>query len=228
MRIAIIPARGGSKRIPHKNVKLFCKRPIIAYSIEAARESGLFDEVMVSTDEAEIASLAERLGASVPFLRSEKNSDDHATTADVLIEVLGQYQQKGAYFDQICCIYPCAPFVTAEKLRNALCLWETSEADALVPVVRFSYPPMRGLVIKDDRLAMKWPEYADTRSQDLEPLYHDAGQFYFIKKDALEREKTLLCKGAVPVVVPELEAQDIDGEEDWRVAEWKYKWIKYS
>ena len=177
--ICIITARGGSKRIPKKNIKEFCGKPIIAYSIEAALASKLFDEVMVSTDSEEIAAVARHYGAKVPFMRSEKTSDDFATTADVLREVITEYGKRGQKFDIMCCIYPTAPFVTGDKLRQAYGKFVEAEADMLQPVVAFSFPPQRAFVVRDGLLAYRYPEHANARSQDLESWYHDAGQFYF-------------------------------------------------
>ena len=226
MKIAIITARGGSKRIPRKNIKPFCGKPILAYSIQAAKDSGIFDEVMVSTDDEEIAQIAREYGAEVPFLRSEATSNDYAITADVLKEVVEEYEKRGRSFDQICCIYPTAPFVTGEKLAKAVKLLESNEVDSVVPVVAFSYPPMRGLVIREGIAQMKWPEHHATRSQDLEPMYHDCGQFYVVRTQALLREKTLFCKKTAPLILSELEVQDIDTEVDWELAELKYELLK--
>lgn len=223
--IAIITARGGSKRIPKKNIRDFCGKPVIAYSIEAALESGIFDEVMVSTDSGEIAGIAERYGAKVPFLRSEKTSGDRASTADVLREVIEAYSLQRKEFDMICCIYPTAPFVTAEKLRQAEKILEDAKADALMPVVRFSFPPQRGLIIKDGLVGYKYPEFADTRSQDLEPLYHDCGQFYFCRTDVFLKYHTMIPRGTVPMEMPDAEVQDIDNLSDWELAELKYKML---
>lgn len=222
-KLAVITARGGSKRIPRKNIKDFCGRPILAYSIEAAKDSGLFDEVMVSTDDEEIAAIAESYGAKVPFLRSADSSSDYATTTDVLLEVIGAYQKRGDNYTWLCCIYPTAPFVTAEKLKRAFQKLRESDADALIPVVPFSYPPLRGLVIQENQVSMKWPEYTFTRSQDLETIYHDCGQFYFIRTDALIQEKNMLCRRMIPMIVSEIEVQDIDNETDWELAELKYR-----
>lgn len=222
-KLAIIPARGGSKRIPRKNIKLFCGKPIISYSIEAAISSGLFDEVMVSTDDTEIAEVSRRYGASVPFFRSAKTSDDYAVTADVIDEVVNEYSKRGYEFDYLCCIYPGAPFVTAKRLREAADILIGSTAEALLPVVKFSFPPQRCVIIADNRVKMKWPENLNTRSQDLEPYYHDCGQFYYIKTSAFIREHKLLTDNTVPFIIPEIEVQDIDNEEDWALAEIKYK-----
>ena len=221
--IAIITARGGSKRIPRKNIRDFCGSPIISYSIDAAISSNIFTEVMVSTDDNEIAKIALENGAQVPFYRSSKNSDDYSTTADVLIEVLSEYEKNGLKFDYLCCIYPTAPFVTSEKLKLALKKMINEKAEAIIPVVKFSYPPQRAFIIKDDKLIYKYPENVFKRSQDLESLYHDAGQFYFIKVETFMKNKTLVCKNTIPLIVDELSVQDIDTEEDWKMAELKYK-----
>ena len=156
-KLAIITARGGSKRIPRKNIKPFLGKPIIAYSIEAALQSGIFDTVMVSTDDEEIAEIAKQYGAEVPFLRSAKASNDHATTNDVLLEVLDAYEKIGQSYDFACCLYPTAPFVTARKLQDAFAKLEASDADTLIPVVAFSYPPKRGLLIRNERLVFEYP-----------------------------------------------------------------------
>ncbi len=221
--IAIITARGGSKRIPRKNIKDFLGKPIIAYSIEAAVRSGMFDEVMVSTDDEEIAEIAKTYGANVPFYRSEKTSGDFATTNDVLLEVLEEYEKKGQKFDVGCCIYPTAPFVTAEKLKDAYNKLEESGADTLIPVVSFSYPPKRALVVREGKLVFHYPEFIDSRSQDLEPEYHDIGQFYFFKTEAFKVNKKLMLGDIVPYVVDETEVQDIDNLSDWKIAEIKYR-----
>ncbi len=221
--IAIITARGGSKRIPRKNIKEFLGKPIIAYSIEAALNSGVFDEVMVSTDDEEIAEIARKYGAKVPFMRSEKTSNDFATSADVINEVVEQYASKGVRFDVLCCIYPTAPFITAGKLKEAMSKFSDSSADSLVPVVKFDFPPQRGFIVKDGLVAFKYPEFALARSQDLEPMYHDCGQFYILKTDSFEREMKLVMSKTVPFIIPETEVQDIDNESDWIIAEEKYK-----
>ena len=185
--VAIITARGGSKRIPRKNIKEFCGKPIIAYSIEAALGSGIFDEVMVSTDDVEIADIAKAFGAKVPFFRSEKTSNDFATTADVISEVLEKYEKMGRSFDYACCIYPTAPFVTAEKFKLAMEKLQSEGGDSAMPVVKFSFPPQRCLVINNGSLEYKWPENMNKRSQDLEPFYHDCGQYYVFKVDSFRK-----------------------------------------
>lgn len=223
--IAIITARGNSKRIPRKNIKEFCGKPIMNYSIEAALHSGLFTEVMVSTDDEEIAEIAKRAGAQVPFMRSSATASDYASTDDVILEVLNRYKELGREFETFCCLYPTAPFVTAQKLQKAMKLLE--RADAVMPVVAFSYPPQRCVILNEDgELRMKWPEYAQTRSQDLETYYHDCGQFYFCRtKPVLENGTTDLPHMA-PMIMSELEVQDIDNPEDWALAEMKYKMMQ--
>ena len=223
-RLAIITARGGSKRIPKKNIKDFCGKPIIAYSIEAAMESGLFDEVMVSTDSEEIAETAKQFGAAVPFMRSEKTSDDYATTADVLLEVLEKYRELGKTFDYFCCIYPTAPFVTAEKLIEGMELMETKHPIQVMPVVPFSYPPQRCYVVDDaGTIEFKYKEYMRSRSQDLEKQYHDAGQFYIYDTKKYLSAEGKVSGGIMPIFVSEMQVQDIDNESDWKIAELKFQ-----
>jgi len=224
--IAIIPARGGSKRIPRKNIKHFHGKPIIAYSIEAALGSQAFDEVMVSTDDTEIAEVAKKYGASVPFLRSATTSTDMAMTVPVLLEVLDEYTRQGQNYDFGCCLYPCAPFITPNRLRDCMKLFLDSGADSALPVARFSYPPQRCLVVRGGKAAMLHPENYNVRSQDLEPLYHDAGQFYCFRTASLRRERKLYCANTVPIVLLDTEVQDIDTEDDWLVAEVKYRILK--
>ena len=221
--IAIITARGGSKRIPGKNIKEFLGKPIICYSIEAALTSGIFDEVMVSTDDEQIADIAKKTGAAVPFMRSDKTADDYATTDDVLMEVLETYEKNGRTFDYMACIYPTAPFVTAEKLKSAIGLLKEKDADGVMPVVRFSFPPQRGMVVHDDKLVYRYPENAMKRSQDLETMYHDCGQFYCYNVERYMACRGDLPNGYVPIIVPETEVQDIDNFSDWKLAEMKYK-----
>lgn len=222
-KIAIITARGGSKRIPHKNSKDFCGKPILAYSIEAAQNAGLFDEVMVSTDDHQIAHIARQYGAKVPFYRSERNADDFATTNDVLLEVLATYAERGETFDIACCLYPTAPFVTAKRLQEAVETLVQSDADTLIPVVPFSYPIQRAMVLRDQRLVFEQPQFLDSRSQDLEPHFHDAGQFYVFRTKAFLQQQKLMVGQILPMVLSPLEVQDIDNETDWALAELKYR-----
>lgn len=219
--IAVITARGGSKRIPGKNIKEFCGKPIIQYSIEAALASGLFDVVMVSTDDAQIAEIARSFGAEVPFMRSKETASDYATTNDVLKEVFHKYEKRGQHFDIAVCIYPTAPFVTAQKLKNAVAMMEYEHVDAVTPVVRFSFPPQRAFVIQGGFLQYQFPECEKVRSQDLEPIYHDCGQFYVMKVAHILND--IQSENVLPLIMPELEVQDIDNEEDWKLAEIKYK-----
>lgn len=221
--IAIITARGGSKRIPRKNVKDFLGKPIICYSIEAALSSGIFDEVMVSTDDEEIASIARQAGAKVPFMRSEKTSNDYAATDDVLMEVLDEYQKRGQTFDYMACLYPTAPFITAKKLVMAMEQLKASDASGLMPVVPFSFPPQRGMVERNGKLAFQFPENALVRSQDLETVYHDCGQFYFYDVKKYLDKQAEVNDDYIPFVMKETEIQDIDNETDWALAEMKYK-----
>lgn len=221
--VAIITARGGSKRIPKKNIKEFCGKPIIAYSIEAALQSHIFNEVMVSTDSEEIAEIAKAYGASIPFMRSEKNANDIADTTDVLIEVLKSYKKIGKYYDEFCCIYPTAPFITAEKLVESHKLLEKEEVYNVVPMVPFSFPPQRGMVLREGMLQPLQPEAIDMRSQDLETVLHDCGQFYWCKTKAFLENKNLLSNHTVPFLVSEMEAQDIDNQNDWKLAELKFQ-----
>ncbi len=226
MNIAIITARGGSKRIPHKNRKEFCGKPIIEYSIEAAKQAGIFDTVMVSTDDNKIAEIAKNAGAEVPFMRSAETSNDYATTADVLIEVLEKYKERGIRYENACCIYPTAPFVTGNKLRQAMEMLVKEKKDSVMPVVPFSFPPLRGMVINDGKLEYKWQEYAMKRSQDLEEIYHDCGQFYAFRVEPFEKEKKLVTDNTAGMIISELEVQDIDNETDWQLAEMKYRLLK--
>ncbi len=225
-RLAIITARGESKRIPRKNIKDFCGKPIIAYSIEAALESKIFDEVMVSTEDEEIAKIAQAYGASIPFYRSKNTAGDYAMTIDVMTEVVEEYKKRGINPEYVCCLYPTAPFVTADKLIKAKGALEETGADAVIPVVKFSFPPQRCFIKKDSYIEYKWPENELKRSQDLEPYYHDAGQFYYLDSDIMIRNHTLAPKKTVPLIMDELEVQDIDNETDWKMAELKYKLMR--
>ncbi len=226
MNIAIITARGGSKRIPHKNIKEFCGKPIIEYSIEAAKEAGIFDDIMVSTDDDVIADIAIKAGAKVPFMRSKQTSNDYATTADVLKEVLGKYKKAGRIFEIACCIYPTAPFVTGDKLKKAVEILESKDFDSVMPVTSFSFPPLRGMKLDNEKLQYKWPEYAMKRSQDIETIYHDCGQFYALNVSRFLNTGLLVTDNTGGIVISEMEVQDIDNEIDWELAELKYKLLK--
>lgn len=217
--LCIIPARGGSKRIPRKNIKDFLGKPIIAYSIELALESGLFDEVMVSTDDLEIAEIAQNHGAKVPFMRTNETANDYATTMDVIMEVVQTYKENGKEFDAICCVYPTAVLATAKDIRKGFELM--SEADFVLPVTEFSFPPMRSFSVSQTEIAeYRFPDYMNTRSQDLEPWFHDAGQWYWYHTDKLfsvgDSKKMRVIK------LSNLQVQDIDNLTDWKLAEIKY------
>ena len=217
-KIAIIPARGGSKRIPKKNIKEFCGKPIISYSIEAALKSKIFDIVMVSTDSNEIADIAKKYGAEVPFLRSSKNSDDYALDSDVIKEVLECYELKNLFFDYFCYIYPTAPFITSQRLIEAFEMLVKSNNDSIVPVVRYSFPPQRAFIIKNGLIEYQYPMNANKRSQDLETIFHECGQFYICRTEKFLK--------TMPYVMSNLEVQDIDTIEDWTIAEEKFNYLK--
>lgn len=222
--VAIIPARGGSKRIPRKNIRDFLGKPIIAYSIETALECGLFDEVMVSTDDEEITEVARKYGAKVPFIRSEENADDYASTVDVLVEVLLEYQQRGKYFENGCCIYSTAPLLKSSFLKSGYERLINESFSTLFPVVEFSYPILRSLrLIKKGKVEMNWPEHLESRSQDLPKAYHDAGQFYWFNVEQLLNKKKLFGDNSGSIILPNTLVQDIDTQEDWDLAEMKAK-----
>jgi pseudaminic acid cytidylyltransferase len=226
--VAIIPARGGSKRIPRKNIRNFNKKPIIAYPIEAALASGCFDEVMVSTDDSEIAEVARFLGAKTPFMRSAKTADDYSTLADVLQEVLVQYQNAGKPFEYFCCLLPTSPFVTPETIKSGFELLKNSQLDSVLTVAKYAYPIQRALKFNnDDTLAMFWPENYTTRSQDLEPAYHDAGQLYWMRSQALLDQMRLFADKSGAVVLSPDQVQDIDSQEDWASAELKFQLMQH-
>jgi N-acylneuraminate cytidylyltransferase len=217
--IAIITARGGSKRIPRKNIKSFLGQPMIKYAIDAALESKIFDTVMVSTDDEEIAQIAKKYGADVPFMRSKETANDFATTIDVLREVIYQYKKMNVEFNTLCCIYPCVPLLKGNTLVKAYSLFAENNADALIPIVQFSYPIQRALRINNNGLLEYVnPEYVKVRSQDLEPMYHDVGMFYFYKISSLPNS----IKTIKYFEMRETEIQDIDTLDDWTMAELKY------
>lgn len=225
--IAIIPARGGSRRIPRKNIRSFCGKPIIHYPIHTAIKSGLFKDVIVSTDDAEIAAVAKAAGAHIPFLRSARNSNDTATTASVLQEVLGELQRRGTECDRFCCIYPTTPLLNLQTLAASERLLDDPEVSSVQPVVRFGFPPQRAVRIKPcGRLEWLHPEHALTRSQDLEPQFHDAGQFYWWKTSQFLSGGLLVGENTRAYEMSELEAQDIDNEADWCAAEYKYRMLQ--
>ncbi len=222
--ICIIPARGGSKRIPRKNIKLFLGKPILQYSIEVALSSNLFDVVMVSTDCQDIANIAVELGASVPFLRSTENADDFSTTYDVINEVISRYKEIGQTFKYTCCLYPTAPFVTAHKLKKAFEQLHAENIEAVLSVVEYSYPIQRSLSLDNEGvIKMNWEENLTKRSQDLAQNYHDVGQFYVYDTQKYLEKKSVFKMKCKPVILSELEVQDIDSLTDWKLAEIKYE-----
>jgi pseudaminic acid cytidylyltransferase len=220
--ICIIPARGGSKRIPRKNIKKFLGKPIIAYSIKAALDCGLFDEVMVSTDDKEIAHIAKKYGANVPFMRSAKNSDDFATTFDVINEVIDYYKDQSIKFDNLCCLYSCAPFVNSKLLLRAYNQLIGEKFDTVFPIIAYSFPIQRALRVNECKVSMILKDNLNIRSQDLEKSFHDAGQFYWSNTNKLLLSKKLLTENSGGIVISELVSQDIDTETDWKLAELKY------
>lgn len=221
--VAIITARGGSKRIPRKNIKLFLGKPIIAYSIEAAQKSNCFTEIMVSTDDEEIAEVAQKYGANVPFFRSKSTSDDFTGTVDVLLEVLLEYKTRGLDFDKACCLYPAAPFTTENLITAGLKKMTEMGASSLIPVAAFPSPIWRALKINNEKLERIWPENEMKRSQDLPNTYFDVGQFYWLKVDDFLKQKKLLTKNTTSLELSWNEIQDIDTPNDWAEAEYKYQ-----
>jgi N-acylneuraminate cytidylyltransferase len=224
--VAIIPARGGSKRIHKKNIKLFLGVPIIAYSIKAALESGLFKEVLVSTDDLEIAKIAESFGASVPFIRSSENASDFASTSDVIEEVVKELKNKRKFYENICCIYPCAPFISNEKLTEAYNLMVNNNFDSVFPVVQFASKIQRAFKLLSEKIEMFYPEFELSRSQDLESAFYDSGQFYWIRTEKFNNNRKLFTKNSGAIILDELKAHDIDTEIDWQIAEIKYSLLK--
>jgi len=225
VKLAVIPARGGSKRIPRKNIRNFHGRPIIAYSIETALKSGCFDVVMVSTDDQEIADIAEELGAEVPFLRPPYLSNDTAGTVEVIQHAVAHYNQQGLVFEYVCCIYATAPFVTInDLLQSEELLRESPNTDYVFPVASFPYPIQRALTIDQNcRAEMLTPENALVRSQDLIETYHDAGQFYWGVANAFMEARAIVGGESKALPIPRVRAQDIDTEEDWIIAEAMYQ-----
>jgi len=224
MRLAVIPARGGSKRIPRKNVKPFCGKPMLVWAVEAARESGCFDRIVVSTDDDEIADVAHDCGAEVPFRRPPELSDEYTGTIPVVAHAIRTLQSQGVSPGLVCCIYATAPFLQAEDLNRGLEELERSGADYAFSVTRYEFPIQRAIRIADSgRVEMFYPEHFNTRSQDLEAAYHDAAQFYWGRLDAWLSGKIIFSQAAAPVILPHHRVQDIDTPEDWERAEWMFK-----
>ena len=221
--ICIIPARGGSKRIPRKNIKEFLGKPIMTYSIQAALDSRLFDEVMVSTDDEEIANIAKKYGANVPFMRSSENSNDFATTFDVIKEVINYYKDQSVEFENLCCLYSCAPFVNPRLLLSAYNQLNEEKYDTVFPIVPFSFPIQRALRVNQGKVSMILEDNLNIRSQDLEKSFHDAGQFYWCNTKRLLSSKKLITPNSGGIEISELDAQDIDTQTDWDLAELKFQ-----
>lgn len=227
MRVAVIPARGGSKRIPRKNIRDFCGLPMIVRSIQVARESGCFDRILVSTDDDEIAEVARIYGAEVPFLRPAALSDDYTGTIPVVAHAIEQLLQQGDTPDEVCCIYATAPFIQAEDLRRGLGLLRQHHADYAFTVTNYPFPIQRAIRINaSDRVEMFQPEHFATRSQDLEEAYHDAGQFYWGRAQAWLTGQAVFSSQSVPVLLPRSRVQDIDTPEDWVRAELLYRLLE--
>jgi N-acylneuraminate cytidylyltransferase len=223
--LALIPARGGSKRIPMKNIRSFLGRPILNYSIDAAHAVGMFDDIIVSTDDPKIRDVAESGGASVPFFRSYETSNDFATLADVAFEVLTKLSEIGKIYDVMCMILPTAPLIQKSALVDCMAkLSGNREIPSVIPVTEFSFPILRSMTMDNqEKLNWKWPEFESTRSQDIEKFYHDVGQFYFVRVPKFLETKKVLLPGSVGYRISPQFVQDIDTEDDWAMAELKYR-----
>ena len=223
MKIAVIPARGGSKRIPRKNIKLFLGKPIIAYSIDAAIKTGIFDKVIVSTDSDEIATIAKEFGGDVPFVRPAVLSDDFSGTTEVIAHTIKWFQEKGDQIDLACCIYATAPFLSPETIIKGMKLIEERNKQYSLTVTHFPSSIHRAIKIDNNELDMFWPENFNVRTQDLEEAYYDAGQMYWGKPEAFINSLPFYTHNSVPVILPNYLVKDIDTLEDWRTAELLYK-----
>jgi pseudaminic acid cytidylyltransferase len=224
MNIAVIPARGGSKRIPRKNIKDFCGKPMIAYSIEAALQSGCFDKVIVSTDDVEITEIAKKYGAEVPFMRPAELSNDYAGTIPVIRHAIEWLMEQGLDPQLVCCLYATAPFVTPEYLQQGLQQLKETEAAYAFTVTSYAFPIQRAIKISPELgIEMFDPESFNTRSQDLDEAWHDAGQFYWGKAESWLTGKVIFGPESSPVILPRHQVQDVDTPEDWVRAEWLFK-----
>lgn len=223
LNVAIIPARGGSKRIPKKNIKFFNGEPIIAWSIKAAKESKCFDRIIVSSDSEEILSIARKYGAETPFIRPKSISDDLTNTTQVINHSIEWLKNNNYDPDNICCIYPTAPFIQSKYIRIGLTLLEDKEINFSFPVTSYPYPIQRALKINNNKITMFYPKNKNIRSQDLEPSYHDAGQFYWGKASCWLKEKAVFSEFSAPIIIPRYLTQDIDTQEDWDTAELMFK-----
>jgi len=220
LRIAVIPARGGSKRIPRKNVKHFHGKPIIAYSIEVAIRSECFDKVIVSTDDPEIARISKQYGAEVPFTRPATLADDHTNTIDVMSHAVGWCARNNWLLTEVCCIYPTAPFLQVDDIRKGLQIIRASDVNFVFSVTSFPFPIQRAIKLSGSGEARMFsPEYEGARSQDLEEAYHDAGQFYWGEASSFSEAKSVFSSNSRCVILPRERSQDIDTEEDWKFAE---------
>jgi N-acylneuraminate cytidylyltransferase len=220
MKIAVIPARGGSKRIPRKNIKEFFGKPMLAWSIEAAMSSNLFDQIIVSTDDQEIAKVAESLGANVPFIRPEKISDDFATTTDVIGHAVEWMIEENYSVEAVCCIYATAPFIRFSDLQESYKIFNSGNWEYVFTATDFAAPIFRSFKKNQENgLEMFYPQFFDTRSQDLPEAFHDAGQFYWGKPSAWLDGKRIFDQHSTPLMIPRYRVQDIDTDEDWIRAE---------
>ncbi len=221
--IAVIPARAGSKRIPRKNINDFCGKPMIAWAISAAKESGLFDEIVVSSDSEEIAEIARHWGAQTPFIRPDNLADDQTATVPVIAHAVSSCIALGWSFDYVCCVYPCAPFIQIEDLQQALELMKSRDADFVYPVTEYAHPIQRAMrQLQNGKMQLFNPEFELTRTQDLEKSYHDAGQFYWGKASAWLEHKRMHTDG-LGMIIPNWRVVDIDNEDDWIRAERVFK-----
>ena len=224
MKVAVIPARGGSKRIPGKNVKLFAGKPLISYSINAALSCGLFDRIIVSTDSPEIAKVAKQFGAEVPFLRSPELADDYSGTDAVVLDTLKRIEEKNISARYVCCLYATVPFIRPADLKQGYEILRSSGSCSAFTVTTFPAPIFRALQANEmDQLEMIWPQYRMTRSQDLPEAFHDAGQFYWADVEKYLTEKTFWSSDAMPIPLPRYRVQDIDTPEDWKMAEMMFE-----
>ncbi|MCF6218028.1 MAG: pseudaminic acid cytidylyltransferase [Gammaproteobacteria bacterium] len=230
MNIAVIPARGGSKRIPRKNIKSFCGKPIIAYSIEVAQETGLFDKIVVSTDDEEIATVAQKYGAEIPFIRPKEISDDYTGTNAVVKHAIQWFENSLTQVEYACCLYATAPFVQSEYLKQSYQALNDSNKIFSFSVTSFAFPIQRSIrICSNGGVEAIFPETMLQRSQDLEEAYHDAGQFYWGRAQAFLNDRTMFATHSLPIILPRHLVQDIDTPEDWLRAELMYRaWLEHG
>jgi len=229
MILCVIPARGGSKRIPRKNIKSFCDQEMIGYSIKAALDSQCFDQVIVSTDDIEIAEVAKSFGASVPFVRPDELSNDHTATIPVIKHAIEWFDNQGQPPLEVCCLYATAPFVQASTIKEVYKQMKKERADYCFTATSFAFPIQRAIkVTPENRIEMFYPELLEARSQDLEESYHDAGQLYWGRAEAFKQQKPIFSKSATPYILPRYLVQDIDTLEDWKRAELMYQALNKS